>query len=314
MRRIVLLTCAVLLCAAPASHAAATVGVSDQNPLTFNNPLYKPLKFKVARYIAPYDALSDPKQSVLLADWIRNARAQKQKILISFEHSRRSGRQKQAPSVATYTTALKKFKAKYPYVKEWSPWNEVNRCQTNGRNEGQPTAICSIKKGGPKRAAQYYAAARKVCGTSCKIVALDILDGDNVGGAVSYIRAFKRFAKPTPKIWGIHNYSDTNRFSSSRTKRLLAETRTGEVWLTETGGIVKLGTSFPFSTSRAAKALGCMFTLGKSNSRIKRLYVYQFNGAPSFEKFDAGLVSIDGDKRPGYAVVQKRKPSKCAKK
>jgi hypothetical protein len=313
MRRIVLLTCAVLLCAAPASHAAATVGVSDQNPLTFTDPLFKPLNMKVARYIAPYDVMSDSKQAAVLDQWIKNAKADNQKILISFEHSRRSGQQKKAPSVAAYTKALKKFKAKYPSVKEWSPWNEVNRCQTGGRNEGQPTAICSIKKNGPKLAAQYYAAARKVCGTSCKIVALDILDGENVGGAVSYIRAFKRYAKPTPKIWGIHNYSDTNRFSSKRTKALLAATGKGEVWLTETGGIVKMGTSFPFSTSRAAKALGCMFTLAKSSSRIKRLYVYQFNGAPSGSTFDAGVVGIDGTKRLGYTVVQHRKASKCSK-
>jgi hypothetical protein len=313
MRRVVLLTCAVLLCAATASQAATTLGVSDQNPLTFTNPLYKPLKFKVARYIAPYDALSDPSQAALLDQWIQNARDDHQRILISFEHSRRPGHQKKAPSIVQYTSALKKFKQRYPFVKEWSAWNEVNRCQTGGRNEGQPTAICSIKKGGPKRAAQYYAAARKVCGSKCKIVALDVLDGNNVGGAVSYIRAFKRYAKPTPKIWGFHNYSDTNRFSTSRTRRMLAATGKGEVWLTETGGIVKLGSSFKFSTSRAAKALGCMFTLGKTSKRITRLYVYQFNGAPEDDTFDAGLISVDGTKRPGYDVVKKRKARKCHK-
>ena len=95
MRRVVLLTCAVLLCAAPASQAATTLGVSDQNPLTFTNPLYKPLKFKVARYIAPYDALSYKPQATLLDQWIQNARADHQRILISFEHSRRPGHQKQ---------------------------------------------------------------------------------------------------------------------------------------------------------------------------------------------------------------------------
>ena len=71
------------------------------------------------------------------------------------------------------------------------------------------------------------------------------------------------------------------------------------MWLTETGGIVKLGTSFPFSTARAAKALGCMFTLGKSSKRITRLYVYQFNGAPEGDKFDAGLIERRRDRAPG---------------
>ena len=88
----------------------------------------------------------------------------------------------------------------------------------------------------------------------------------------------------------------------------------GKVWLTETGGLVKLGRSFPRSTTRAAKALGCMFTLAKSNSRIQRLYVYQFNPAFSAsDDFDAGLINPDGSKRPGYAVVQAKKARSCHK-
>jgi hypothetical protein len=84
------------------------------------------------------------------------------------------------------------------------------------------------------------------------------------------------------------------------------------VWLTETGGIVKLGRSFRTSTSRAAKALGCMFTLGKSNSRIQRLYVYQFNPAHSAsDDFDAGLINRNGTRRPGYRVVQRKQARSC---
>jgi hypothetical protein len=77
---------------------------------------------------------------------------------------------------------------------------------------------------------------------------------------------------------------------------------------------VKLGRSFPRSTSRAAKALGCMFTLAKTNSRIQRLYVYQFNPAfsPS-DDFDAGLINPDGSKRPGYTVVQRKQARSCHK-
>ena len=59
---------------------------------------------------------------------------------------------------------------------------------------------------------------------------------------------------------------------------------------------MKLGTSFSYSLSRASKALGCMFTLAKSNKRIQRLYVYQFNPAadPQNARFDAGLINPDG--------------------
>ena len=117
-----------------------------------------------------------------------------------------------------------------------------------------------------QRVAQYYMAARKVW-PGKTIVGIDILDEQNVNKTIKYLKSFLRYASPDPKIIGFHNYSDTNRFSTTRTKRVLA-TFHGKVWLTETGGIVKLGTSFPASVTRAAKALGCMFTLAKSNSRI----------------------------------------------
>ena len=95
----------------------------------------------------------------------------------------------------------------------------------------------------------------------------------------------------------------------------MLRTFSGKVWLTETGGIVKLGSSFPFSTSRAAKALGCMFTLAKSNSRISALFVYQYNPPtdPATAFFDAGLINPDNTLRPGYDVVKARKARKCHK-
>ena len=37
-----------------------TVGISDQQASTFTNPLFAPLKLKVARIIIPYDVLSEP--------------------------------------------------------------------------------------------------------------------------------------------------------------------------------------------------------------------------------------------------------------
>jgi len=71
----------------------------------------------------------------------------------------------------------------------------------------------------------------------------------------------------------------------------------------------------PASTSRAAKALGCMFTLAKTNSRIQRLYVYQFNppADPATADFDAGLINPDQTLRPGYDIVKARKARSCHK-
>jgi hypothetical protein len=90
--------------------------------------------------------------------WPTGARTQHQRILVSFEHSRRSaGRARQLPSVRHFALALRRFHAAYPFVKEISPWNEANRCQdATGENpQGQPNCH------NPKRVAQYYMAARK---------------------------------------------------------------------------------------------------------------------------------------------------------
>jgi hypothetical protein len=310
MRRIVPLGLAAALAfaaAAPGAHAAYRVGISDQQASTFSNPLYAPLKLSIARYITPYDVMGDRVQLAKLDPWLRGARLAKQRILVSFEHSRKKGKEAKLPSVAAYTKELRRFKKAYPFVKEISPWNEVNRRSfklPGGGVEGQPTW------NKPKRAAEYYVAARKVFRGS-KIVALDILDENNVRPALKYIRTFRRYAKPAPKIWGLHNYSDTNRFSTQRTKAVLKATGSGELWLTETGGIVALGTSFPYDQNRAARALGCMFSLAKSNRRVKRLYIYHFNGEQRGARFDAGLVNPDNTKRPGYAVVQKRSATGC---
>jgi hypothetical protein len=295
---------------APASASAVTVGISDQQPATFTNPLYAPLKLKVARVITPYDVLSNPSEKARLDQWIHNAKVAKQTMLISFEHSRSQSKYNKAPSVATYTKALKAFKKKYGSKFDISPWNEVNVCQAAGRMEGQPAKICKSATG-PKLVAQYYSAAKSVF-KGRKIVAIDILDGSNVGGAVSYLRKFKKYVKGTPKYWGIHNYSDTNRGSYSRTSRLIKtiNDKKAEIWLTETGGQLKLRGK-EFGQAKAAKALKCMFSMPKKYKQIKRLYIYQFNGADSSNDFDAGLISPDNTQRTGYGVVKKRTSATC---
>jgi hypothetical protein len=306
MRRLLLpLALLLALLAVPSSASAAyTLGVSDQQARVFDNPFFKPLKFRAARYIAPYDAMSSPEDAQRLREWMRGARRAKQKVLLSLERSRRPGRERRLPSVAEYTRELRKIKSAFRFKFDFSPWNEVNRCQTRSSIVGQPTC------GKERRLAQYYSAARRVF-PGRTIVALDVLDERNVNKTIGVIRRFLRYARPRPNVLGFHNYSDTNRFSQSRTRRVLRAWGR-DVWLTETGGIVKLGTSFPFSTSRAARALGCMFDIARDNRRVRRLFVYQFHGDVRGARFDAGLVDAAGtSKRPGYEVVRKRRARNC---
>ena len=105
-----------------------------------------------------------------------------------------------------------------------------------------------------------------------------------------------------PKIWGLHNYSETNRFEDNGTKAILADIP-GQLWLTETGGLAEFKPSFPYSLSRQARATSYMFSLADSSSRIKRLYVYSyFGGAAPNGGFDAGLTGKNGQPRPAYCT------------
>jgi hypothetical protein len=84
----------------------------------------------------------------------------------------------------------------------------------------------------------------------------------------------------------------------------LLRTVRGNVWLTETGGIVRFADALPYSERRAARATKFMFRLARSSSRIKRLYVYSWLGEQRGARFDAGLVGPNGSPRPAYYVVK----------
>ena len=105
-----LLVLGCLLLIAPSGAGAATFGISDQQASTFTNPLYKPLKLRLARYVAPYDVMSDSFQRQRFSAWYRAALSANQRILVSFEHSRTEGRQQTLPTKGQYTTAMRAFR------------------------------------------------------------------------------------------------------------------------------------------------------------------------------------------------------------
>jgi hypothetical protein len=79
------------------------------------------------------------------------------------------------------------------------------------------------------------------------------------------------------------------------------------VWLTETGGIVKFGKSFPnrhgAGLRRSARVLAYMFAVAGSEPQIKRLYIYNWTGGTSSTRFDAGLMNPLDQPRLGYVAV-----------
>jgi hypothetical protein len=288
------------LAAAPErSDAAVLVGVGDQDASMFTDPLFTQLGIKRARYFPSWNVAQKPEEAVWLDQWLAQAAATKTEPLISFNVALGSACPKRPcklPSVRQYTRAFKAFHKRWPQVEVVNPWNEAN-------HRSQPT----FKN--PKRAAQYYNVVRKYC-KRCKIVAADVIDERNME---RWLKVFKRTAKK-PRIWGLHNYRDTNKRKGQKlggTKRLLKAVR-GQVWLTETGGIVKFvlpngHTLFPQSERRANSATKRMFALAKRyRKRIKRLYIYHWKQSSSDNRFDAGLTRRDGSARPAYSTVRRQ--------
>jgi hypothetical protein len=280
------------------SEAAVLVGVADQNPAVFSDPLFDRLRVKRSRNFPAWNVALSSRQAAGLDAWLDGARAARVEPLISFSQSvgsRCPRKPCKLPTVREYTRAFRAFRRRWPFVKVISPWNEAN-------HRSQPT----FKN--PKRAAQYYNVVRKYC-RGCKIVAADVIDETNME---RWLRTFRRYAR-TPRLWGLHNYRDTNPRRGQRfggTARLLRAVK-GQVWLTETGGLARFvlpggGTLFPYSLSRQNRAVKRMFSLAKRyRSRIKRLYIYNWFGQPRNQRFDAGLVNPNGTPRPAYNTVRR---------
>jgi Glycosyl hydrolase catalytic core len=314
MNRIVLSVAAVavlvvaglsMVAAAPAS-AGYRVGVGEQNARMFDSPAWQSLKLKRVRYLVPWDYAKHADQRAEFDQYMLRARAARQDVLVTFTARRGcylpSGRYSKArvcraPSASAYRNAFGMFDAKFPWVKTYSAWNEIN-------HKSQPT----FKS--PRTAAIFHNVLRSEARKGkFRVMAADMLDTPNMG---RYLTAFRRYAKGSPKLWGLHNYGDVNRRRTTYTKQML-RTVPGEVWLTETGAIVKLLPSFKPSTSRAAARTKGMFRLANTydtrrrgmRSKITRLFVYSFYGADPSARFDAGLVNPDGTPRKAFSVFAK---------
>ena len=300
-----------LLLLPTAAQAKLTVGISENQPSLFSDPLFQQLGAKHVRVVTSWNVMSAPQRGDdeldRLSQYLSAANAQGIEPLVTFEHARgdagickrRSNRRKpqcKLPSPREYERHFKLFRQTFPYVRTISPFNEVNHFT-------QPTAR------NPKAAARFTDIARRNC-RGCKIVAADILDqADNVRAknptfkkTIAYVKAFRRALKSPRTICGVHNYSDVNRGRSSGTKAIIKALGCRQIWLTETGGVYSFG-SFKPSARRQLESTKFMFKVARQNRRIKRLYVYTFFGG--INDFDSGLVA-NGKPRRAYFEVKKR--------
>lgn len=270
--------------------AAADVltGVSDQRATFFEAPSYRALQINTVRLVVPWDAAGRPGP---WDAWIARAQRDGATIMLALQHENSSDCPRspcEPPPVDDYGDALQALLAKYPAIHEITAWNEPN-------DRAQPTWE------DPALAARYHDEARARCPT-CLVVAGDFLDD---GSLSSYLSAYQAALRTSPEVWGLHDYLDAMYFRSDGVETMLRQTSV-PLWLTETGGIVRLtfadGDVFSYDEQRAADSVAWLYGLTAARPRIERMYLYQWQGARE-DHWDSGLLGFDATPRPAYRVV-----------
>jgi hypothetical protein len=291
LARLAVACVAAALLLLPASASALVVGIADQKPDMFSSPLFASLKIQYARVAVSWDAMEHRWETAEVDAWMDAARDAGVMPLVGFGHSRTERRKLPTPSRFKYD--FQRFRKRYPWVTTFATWNEANHC-------GEPT--CHR----PQLVAAYYRSIRRAC-SKCTILGAELLDMPNMA---TWVDQYQKHLgkKKSPRYWGLHNYLDANRLRTTGTRTLLKHT-TGQIWFTETGGIVKRKktkntVTFPESTAHAAKATRWVFDeLVPLSRRITRVYLYQWNPAKG-ENWDSGLVDTKGKGRPALGVVR----------
>ncbi len=279
------LTLLVLALLPAAAHATIGIGIADNKPDMFADARFQALHLSYARLDLRWDVLSDANATAQLDTWMAGAQATGVRPLITFDRS--PARISYNPTPQQLVGAIKGLRARYPFVKDFSSWNEANM----------------NKK--PAIVAKWWLALSKACPT-CTVLGTDLLDKPNM---IPWAQRFVAAAGRTPKVWGLHNYVDANTMSTKTTRKLLKSIG-GNIWFTETGGIVRRANNskliFPTGTVRAAKVTSFIFgRLAKLSPRIQRVYLYHWDtGIGGGPTWDSGFVGPDGEARPALSVLQ----------
>jgi hypothetical protein len=273
------------------------IGIADEHPSVFRSSFWKRLHVGIARYVVPYDVVAHRRELLEARQWIGAAISAHQQILVAFYHSQQVPMR--MPSAALYRSDVAKFLRRFPQVHEYQPWNEADRGYVPGY----------FASPSPMQSAIYYRELRGLAHHDT-VLGLDILDSWVIAPTLRYVTMFKHDIRelrvPMPDLWGLHNYSDTNAHQSIRTRAVLA-TVPGNVWLTETGGVVHFDSALTnvhgSGLRRAGSALEYMFRLAYVSPRVKRLYIYNWYGTRASARFDAGIMDRFGHPRRGYVIV-----------
>ena len=262
-----------------------TVGISEQNPDLFEDARFHATGIRSARLLVPYDVVKAGGWPLHAADvWLDRARRDGVEPLVSFGHAMAKKDQLRLPSVREYAARVREFRQRYPWVREFSTWNEANL------GSKQPTGRH------PRRTAVFYRALKKQC-RGCRVVAVELLVTSN-WRMWRWIRAFRERAGRGRLIFGLHNYPDVTRLRTRGTRLFARRVRNAELWITETGGIVR-HRNFEYDEGRAARVVRHVFRLVSALPRVKRVYIYNWRYDGN-ERWDSGLISREGIERRAY--------------
>jgi hypothetical protein len=295
-RVFVLLACLLIVGLGSAANACAQArfGLSDYEPKNFADPRIAQLGIHLARDVVPWNAALKAGDRAEVSQWLNAVKHSRGSVIpfITFEHADNNGR---APSPSQYLNAFRKFRKLFPWVKEFSPWDEAN-------HSSQPTAR------NPRLGAEYYNAIVAHC-PGCEVTAPDLLDSD--ANFERWALQFAHYAHPYPKIWPFNPYSSIGTDNPSRIEQMLQAVR-GQIWFSEVGGVVWWkfrGRLIYHGLAYSERVAHNIFKLAELSSRITRIYYYHWRspGLPGHSskkaRWDAGLIDAYGRARPALWVV-----------
>jgi hypothetical protein len=280
---------AALCLAAPASAAPKPVfGFGDQSASMFKDPRWSALRLRDTRLLVSWDTFSDPWKATQLQQWMTAAHAAGVRPLVAFDRSFTRVHRRVLPTPAQYVQLVRTFRAHYPWVRQFTPWNEAN-------HQVQPT----YRK--PGAAARFYLLLKQEC-RGCTVTSPVILPAKN---AKRWVARFKRAVKVPVRLWSVNDYGDFNRGTDTLLRGML-KILPGQLWVTETGGWVRFKPYLKHDERRAARAYKVILAMARQHSkRVRRWYLYQWKERPHDPVWDSGLIRANGRVRPAYGVLLK---------
>ena len=319
---------AVALAGVAAAPAGATTwGIADQKAATFSHPAFQKLEaagMKNARYVMRFDALKfkgDASRGFYAQqtdEWMTAAQAAGVRPLVTFwVTASNSSALKRNISTSAYRTEFRRFRKAYPFVRDFSLFNEPN---LTGPFKNKPEALGRLYR--------TISAELKSC-SGCRLLAGD-LHLKSGASTAAYAERVRRAAGTKIGLWGINNYHDVNDRKTTQTARFLRTpaVKSSKVWITESGGVYSRKASSekssPFLAQRrnatsdadrlkyqfdATRYLG---TIARRYSRqIQRGYIYQLQSEPNGAwvpgtrngSWDSGLIDPRGQERSSFGYV-----------